>query len=107
MSWKYFDRNKISMERCYEIIRRPLVTEKFTRLSQFNQMAFEVAIDASKSEIKQAIEKLFKVKVKSVNTVQIKGKTKFFRGRRGSRSSIRKAIVTLNTGQTIDLGANL
>ncbi|MCX8515525.1 MAG: 50S ribosomal protein L23 [Alphaproteobacteria bacterium] len=97
----------MSLERCYEVIRRPLVTEKFTRMSQFNQVAFEVAADATKPEIKQAVEKLFKVKVISINTINVGGKTKFYRGRRGQRNGIRKAVAQLDKGQTIDLGATI
>ncbi len=107
MSWKYFNKQIISTERCYEVIRRPLVTEKFTRMSQFNQVAFEVSSDATKPEIKQAVEKLFKVKVLAINTVNVAGKFKNFRGRRGQRNGIRKAVVKLDKGQTIDLGATI
>ena len=107
MSWKYYNTQKISMERCYEVIRRPLVTEKFTRMSQFNQVAFEVSQDASKPEIKQAVETLFKVKVLAINTVNVAGKFKNFRGTTGQRNGIRKAVVKLAAGQTIDLGATI
>ncbi|MDI9313444.1 MAG: 50S ribosomal protein L23 [Hydrotalea sp.] len=107
MSWKYYNNEKISMERCYEVIRRPLVTEKFTRMSQFNQVAFEVSKDASKPEIKQAVETLFKVKVLAINTVNVAGKFKNFRGKTGQRNGLRKAVVKLAAGQTIDLGATI
>jgi len=87
----------------YEVIRRPLVTEKSTMASEHNQVAFEVAVDATKIEIKAALEALFKVKVKAVNTLNQKGKVKRFRGRPGKRSDVKKAIVTLVEGQTIDV----
>ncbi|MEM7226587.1 MAG: 50S ribosomal protein L23 [Pseudomonadota bacterium] len=93
----------VSQERLYEVIRGPLVTEKSTLASEHNQVAFKVAIDASKPEIKSAIETLFKVKVKAVNTLKIKGKTKRFRGRIGKRPDFKKAYVTLDEGHSIDV----
>ncbi|MGI9461316.1 MAG: 50S ribosomal protein L23 [Alphaproteobacteria bacterium] len=107
MSWRYLNHSHISIERCYEIIRRPLVTEKFTRMSQFNQVAFEVSTDATKPEIKQAVEKLFKVKVLAINTINVAGKFKNFRGVKGQRNGIRKAVVKLDKGQSIDLGSTI
>ena len=89
--------------RSYGIVRRPVITEKATLGSQHNQVTFRVARAATKPQIKQAIEQLFKVKVTAVNTVRIKGKTKRFRGRLGSRSDYKKAIVTLAEGQSIDV----
>ncbi|MCW8917069.1 MAG: 50S ribosomal protein L23 [Magnetovibrio sp.] len=93
----------VSKERMYEVIRRPIITEKATLLSEHNQVAFEVAMDASKPEIREAIEGLFKVKVTGINTLIQKGKTKTFRGRRGKRDDLKKAIVTLADGDSIDV----
>ena len=81
---------KISSERMYEIIRRPVVTEKSTLLSEHNAVTFKVPLDATKPEIKQAVEALFKVKVMAVNTLRQQGKTKRFRGRMGKRAISRK-----------------
>ncbi len=92
-----------SKERIYELIRRPLVTEKTTLMSEHNQVAFEVPLDANKHEIKTAIEELFKVKVTAVNTLRQKGKTKRFRGEAGRRSDFKKAVVTLKDGDSIDV----
>ncbi len=89
----------------YDVIRYPLVTEKTTRLSEHNQVAFVVSRDASKPEIKQAIELAYDVKVEAVNTVVQKGKTKRFRGREGHRSDVKKAFVRLAKGQTIEVAA--
>ena len=94
---------KISSERMYEIIRRPVVTEKRTLLSEHNAVTFKVPLDATKPEIKQAVEALFKVKVMAVNTLRQQGKTKRFRGRMGKRSDFKKAMVTLAEGDTIDV----
>lgn len=93
----------ISKERMYEVIRRPLITEKATLISEHNQVAFEVAIDASKPEIRAAVEALFSVKVKGVNTLIQKGKAKVFRGRKGRRDDVKKAVVTLADGESIDV----
>ena len=90
-------------ERRYEVIRGPVITEKSTRGSEWNQVTFRVALDASKAEIKQAVEMLFDVKVTAVNTLRLKGKTKRFRGRPGRRPDIKKAMVTLAEGNTIDI----
>ena len=97
----------ISGERVYEVIRKPLITEKSTMLSEFNQVTFMVAIDATKLEIKAAVEKLFKVKVMAVNTLRQKGKVKRFRGRIGQRADTKKAIVTLSEGDSIDVTTGL
>lgn len=94
---------KVSQERMYEVIRRPVVTEKSTLGSEHNQVTFEVPLDASKPEIKAAIEQIFKVKVKAVNTLRHKGKTKRFRGEIGKRSDRKKAFVTLDEGHSIDV----
>jgi large subunit ribosomal protein L23 len=91
----------------YNIIRSPVITEKATLLSEKNQQVFRVAIDATKPEIKAAIEGLFGVKVLGVNTLVTKGKTKRFRGRPGVRSDVKKAYVTLAEGQSIDLSTGL
>lgn len=88
--------------RDYDVILGPHVTEKSTMGSQYGQVTFKVAIDATKPEIKQAVEALWKVKVANVNTVVQKGKTKRFKGIMGRRSTFKKAIVTLEEGQTID-----
>ena len=92
-----------SQGRMYEIIRSPMITEKATLLSEFNQVSFRVPLDASKPEIKAAVEKLFKVKVIAVNTSSQKGKVKLFRGREGKRVDTKKAIVTLAEGNSIDI----
>ena len=97
----------MSMEKNYDIIRSPAITEKATLLSEANQVVFNVALSASKPEIKKAVEELFSVKVKAVNTIVRKGKTKRFRGIRGQQSDVKKAIVTLEDGQSIDVTASL
>jgi large subunit ribosomal protein L23 len=90
----------------YSIIRAPLVSEKTARLQEVsNQYVFEVATDATKADIKQAIEKLFAVKVEAVNVVNVKGKNKAFKFRMGRRPDSRKAYVTLAEGQSIDVMA--
>jgi large subunit ribosomal protein L23 len=93
---------KMSLERMYEVVRAPLITEKATLLSEKNQFVFKVAENATKPEIKAAIETLFKVKVTGVNTLITKGKTKRFKGRPGVRSDVKKAFVTLAEGESID-----
>jgi len=93
--------------RHYDTILAPLITEKATVLSEQNKVVFRVALDATKDEIAVAIEELFKVKVTKVNTLIQKGKTKRFRGRPGRRSDIKKAIVTLQEGQSIDITTGL
>jgi large subunit ribosomal protein L23 len=98
---------QLSAERMYQVIVAPLVTEKATRLNELSQVTFRVAIDATKPEIKAAVQKLFSVEVEAVNTVVMKGKTKRFRGREGKRSDWKKAIVKLRAGQTIDLTTGL
>jgi large subunit ribosomal protein L23 len=94
---------QLSRERLYEIIRRPLVTEKSTLGSQFGQVTFVVDLSASKPEIKVAVEQLFDRKVKAVNTLRQKGKVKRFRGRPGRRSDFKKAVVTFEDGQDVDV----
>ena len=90
-------------ERWYDIILGPMVTEKSTLGSEHNQVTFKVSLDASKPEIKKAVESLFEVKVKQVNTVRMKGKVKRFKGHLGKRSNWKKAIVSLADGETIDM----
>ncbi|WP_206020906.1 50S ribosomal protein L23 [Roseococcus sp. SYP-B2431] len=97
----------MSKERMYQCILSPLVTEKATLMSELGQYAFRVAIDASKPEIKQAVEGLFGVQVLAVNTLLVKGKTKRFKGRPGKRSDWKKAMVRLVEGQSIDLTTGL
>ncbi len=89
--------------RLYEIIVAPVLTEKSTRISELNQVVFRVRQDATKPEIKSAVERLFSVKVQAVNTLNVKGKVKMFRGRKGQRSDFKKAIVTLAEGNKIDV----
>jgi large subunit ribosomal protein L23 len=91
----------------YDIIRSPVVTEKSTLASDHGQIVFDVAIDATKPEIKAAVEGLFSVKVKAVNTLVRKGKTKRFRGFKGVRNDVKKAIVTLVDGQSIDISTGV
>ncbi len=91
----------------YDVIRKPLVTEKTTAASEHNAVVFEVAIDATKPRITEAVETLFGVKVKAVNTVVAKGKVKRFRGRPGRRKDVKKAYVTLEEGHMIDVTTGL
>jgi large subunit ribosomal protein L23 len=93
--------------RHYDTILSPVITEKSTLLSEQNKVVFKVADDASKDEIAAAVEALFKVKVTKVNTVVTKGKTKRFKGIMGRRSDVKKAIVTLQEGQSIDVTTGL
>ena len=94
---------KLTQQRMFQVIRSPVVTEKSTLGSQHNQVTFRVPLDATKPEIKAAIEGIFKVQVKAVNTLRQQGKTKRFRGRVGYRSDYKKAIVTLAPGNNIDV----
>ena len=91
----------------YDIIRSPVVTEKSTLASEHGQIVFDVAIDATKSDIKAAVEGLFSVKVKAVNTLVRKGKQKRFRNVLGVRNDTKKAIVTLVDGQSIDISTGI
>ena len=93
--------------RHYDTILAPIITEKATLLSEHNKVIFRVAKDATKDEIAAAVEELFKVKVTKVNTMVTKGKTKRFRGIMGRRSDVKKAIVTLAEGQSIDITTGL
>jgi large subunit ribosomal protein L23 len=91
----------------YDVILSPVITEKATKLSESNQVVFRVAQDATKPQIAKAVESLFKVKVKAVNTIKQKGKSKLFRGRPYQRSDVKKAIVTLAEGYQIDITTGL
>jgi large subunit ribosomal protein L23 len=91
----------------YDVIVAPVITEKSTLASENNQVVFKVSDEATKPEIKQAVEALFDVKVKSVNTLIRKGKTKRFRGIRGRQRDFKKAIVTLAEGHAIDVTTGL
>ena len=98
---------EISRERMYEVVRSPVITEKATLASEHNQVVFRVALDASKPEIKSAVEGLFKVKVKAVNTLRTDGKVKRFKGMIGRRPEVKKAIVTLEEEQSIDVSTGV
>ncbi len=91
----------------YDVILAPITTEKTTNGSEHGQVTFRVALNATKPQIKAAVEALFKVEVKGVNTLRVKGKAKKFKGRPGRRSDYKKAVVTLKQGQVIDMGAAL
>ena len=93
----------VSKAAAYDTILRPIITEKATMANENGQVTFAVAMNATKPEIKAAVEMLFNVKVTAVNTIVQKGKTKLFRGRPGRRSDMKKAMVTLAEGQNIDL----
>ncbi|GEP07144.1 50S ribosomal protein L23 [Methylobacterium oxalidis] len=93
--------------RHYDVIVSPVITEKATNLTEQNKVVFRVAPKATKPQIKEAVEKLFDVKVTAVNTLVTKGKKKVFRGLRGQRSDVKKAIVTLAEGDTIDVTTGL
>lgn len=94
-------------EEHYRVIRKPLITEKSTLASEAGAVAFEVDIDASKPQIGKAVEAIFGVKVKSVNTLVAKGKRKRFRGRAGRRKDVKKAYVSLEDGYAIDVTTGL
>ena len=93
---------KISNERALSLIKSPIMTEKSTNLNQFNQYTFVVDKNSNSHEIKQAVEKIFKVKVTKINTAIIRGKLKSFKGNIGYKKDLKKAIVTLADGNTID-----
>ena len=95
-------KNNFSIERAYDVIKKPVTTEKSTNLQQFNQYSFVVSKDSNSLEIKSAIEKIFKVKVNKVNTSITRGKGKTFKGQYGFRKDTKRAIVTLVEGNTID-----
>ena len=91
----------------YDTVLTPVITEKSTIVAENNQIVFEVPVSANKTEIKAAVEQLFNVSVTAVNTILTKGKTKRFRGRLGRRNDVKKAIVTLKDGDTIDIATGL
>src|SRR5579862_8289619 len=93
--------------RHYDVILSPVITEKATNLSEHGKVVFKVALTATKPQIKEAVERLFDVKVKSVNTLRRRGKWKAFRGRYGLQSQTKRAVVTLEEGQTIDVTSGL
>ena len=93
--------------RHYDIVVSPVITEKATAASEHNKVVFKVALTATKPQFKEAVEKLFDVKVESVNTLVRKGKTKFFKGRKGVQNDVKKAVVTLVEGHTIDITTGL
>lgn len=95
----------MSNEKILGVLRAPHISEKTARLQESNQYVFEVASDATKADVKTAVEQLFSVKVEQVNVVNVKGKTKAFRFRSGRRGDWRKAYVRLADGQTIDVMA--
>ena len=98
---------KLTRDQMYDLVRAPVITEKSTMGSEHNQVTFRVPLEASKPEIKLAVEGLFKVKVKAINTVTVKGKKKIVRGRPGVRSDWKKAIVSLVEGHKIDVTTGL
>jgi len=103
MSWKYHRPVTISPASACDVILSPVITEKATMGSEHNQVTFRVPLDASKPAIRAAVEHLFKVKVKAVNTIRQQGKSKRFRGIVGRRPDYKKAVVTLEEGNTIDV----
>jgi len=96
-------RIKLSPERMYDLVRRPVITEKATLVSEHNQVVFRVPLDATKPEIRAAVEGLFGVKVDGVNTLRQVGKTRRWRGRLGRTSDYKKAVVRLAEGESIDI----
>ncbi len=92
-------------ESLYNVLRAPLISEKTARLQESNQYVFEVAQGATKADVKAAVEQLFSVQVEAVNVVNLKGKTKAFRQKNGTRGNKRKAYVRLGEGQSIDVMA--
>ncbi len=103
MTRRYSGKINVSQNRAYDLIRSPVITEKATMGSEHNQVTFRVPIDASKPEIRAAVEKLFEVKVNAVNTIRQRGKVKRFKGRLGKRPDYKKAIVSLAEGHSIDV----
>lgn len=97
----------MSSERYYNTILAPVITEKATLLSEHNKVVFKVPLSANKKEIAEAVEALFKVKVEKVNTIRTRGKVKRFRGHLGKRVDVKKAIVTLVDGHSIDITTGL
>jgi large subunit ribosomal protein L23 len=107
MTRRYPGKVGLTKERMYEIVRSPVITEKATVITEFNQVSFRVPVSATKPEIRAAVEGLFDVKVTSVNTILQKGKVKRFRGIKGKRPDYKKAIVTLAGGDSIDITTGL
>lgn len=107
MSKKENKTPSVDLAKAYDVIQSPIITEKATLASQDRQFAFYVSTTASKTDIKEAIEAIFKVQVSAVNTLNVKGKTKKFKGFLGRRSDRKKAYVSLKEGHTIDIGASL
>jgi large subunit ribosomal protein L23 len=99
--------DKVILQKHYDVLKSPVITEKATLVAASNQIAFEVNLDATKAEIKEAIEAIYKVKVESVNTVNIGGKSKRFKGVRGVRNNVRKAYVKLAKDAKIDVMAGV
>ena len=95
------------MNSLYNTIVSPVITEKATKISENNQFVFKVKIDSNKKEIKEVIEKLFKVKVKSIKTIKTKGKNKIFKGTKGRRSDYKKAVICLNKGENLDYSGGI
>ena len=91
----------------YNVLGMPVITEKATTITELGQYCFEVSRDANKTQIKNAVEHIFNVKVKAVNTLILKGKRKIFRGHQGQRQDRKKAYVTLDAGQKIDMSAGV
>ena len=89
------------------LIKKPVITEKSTTNAQFNKYVFEVRNDANKKTVKETIEETYKVKVEKLNSLNVKSKHKVFKGQRGSRSELKRIIVTLKEGSTIDMGAKI
>ena len=89
------------------LIKKPVITEKSTTNAQFNKYVFEVRNDANKKTVKETIEETYKVKVDKLNSLNVKSKPKVFKGQRGSRSELKRIIVTLKEGSTIDMGAKV
>src|SRR3990167_4652043 len=98
---------RLGKERMYQVVKKPLVTEKSTKGSEQNKVTMAVALNATKPEIKKAVEEIFKVKVEAVNTLRVKGKTKRFRGIPGRRGDQKKAVITLAKGSSIDIGSGI
>ena len=94
-------------EHHYDVIRRPLITEKSTLVAEDNKIVFEVAIDAAKPQIKEAVEAIFGVSVMGVNTINMKGKTKRWKGKAYKRVDQKKAVVTLKDGDSIDVTSGI
>lgn len=100
-------KGSVVQARLYDVLVRPIITEKSSRAAEQNKLTFAISPTASKVDVKQAVEALFKVEVTKVNTINVEGKRKKFRGKEGQRSTLRKAIVTLAEGQSVDLQAGL